>query len=150
MSAAVPPVVGGSSYRVGSNATERRTRRTRFHGMVVNKQHGMRINTSQQWRQYECSLHRSQARARLLVLSLPACCRATMCSTWKGISGVAFCGIRQYSHRSPARCHTNSRVVASILLGWILGKELASLRLNDRNHVNRFDEILVLGVFFWR
>ena len=32
----------------------------------------------------------------------------------------------------------------------MLGEDLARLRLNDRNHVNRFNKILVLGVFFWR
>ena len=49
-----------------------------------------------------------------------------MCSIWKAISGVASCGMRQYSQRPPARRHTDSRVTA-YMLGRVVVEELSGL-----------------------
>ena len=58
------------------------------------------------------------------------------------IKGVASCGIWQYSHRLATRRRTMSRVAAS-MLGRMAGEKAAGFRLDDRNHVDGFDEVLI-------
>src|SRR5260370_18924826 len=69
-------------------------------------------------------------------------------STWKGIRGVASCGMRQYSHALPAHLRTTSRKLGSMLSG-LFGEETARLCLHDGNQIDGLNEILVLCVFRW-
>src|SRR5262245_53478040 len=58
------------------------------------------------------------------------------------MNGVASCGRWQYSHRLLARFRTKSRVVASMLCRKALEKA-PSFRLDDRDHIDRFNNVLV-------
>lgn len=54
------------------------------------------------------------ASARFMGASSPPCCLARICSMWKRTTTAYVCGIRQYSHRLPARSQTRWRIASSI------------------------------------
>jgi len=70
-------------------------------------------------------------------------------STWKAMRGVAHWGSRQYSHASPARSRTMSRVRRSTLCS-LTREKPAGLCLHYGDNVDSLDKVLVVRILFGR
>ena len=97
-----------------------------------------------------CRLQRLHAQARLESSSAPRCCRAMMCSTWKGPVTSIRSGKRQYSHRPARRVHGPAAGVLATSTRFSADELLSRFELKRGNHVTDFNQRVILVFFFWR